>query len=257
MREQKRLNAWINGAALRDIDNRIHVVNITENAPDQELTWADAPGRNGQRIMGRVRRSKQITIEFDIRELFNLADRAAIVDAVNAWARDGVLKASHRPHKQIRVLLTKPAELNGARDVTSSYTVEFTAAATPYWEAEEAVELHMTGASGGGALEIPGSAEAKPEIYITPTGGTLNTLSVSFGFYTMTFTGLGVSSGNTLAITHDDNGVLVIADPATSKLEKRTAESADDFSAAPGYTVASYTANTACKAVFAVRGCYL
>ena len=119
------------------------------------------------------------------------------------------------------------------------------------------MELHLTGASGGGALEIPGSAEAKPEIYITPTTGTLNTLSVSFGFYTMNFTGLAVAAGNTLAITHDDNGVLVIADPATSKLNKRTAESADDFSAAPGYMVASYTANTACKAVFAVRGCYL
>lgn len=257
MREQKRLNAWINGAALRDIDNRIHVVDIRENAPEQELTWADLPGRNGQRLMGRVRRNKQITIEFDIRELFNLADRAQIVDAVNAWARDGVLEVSHRPEKRIRVVLAKAAELNGARDVTGSYTVDFDAAATPYWEAKEAVELHLTGSSAGGALEIPGSAEAKPEIYITPSSGTLNTLRVSFGLYTMNFTGLGVAAGNTLAITHDDRGVLVIADPATSKLDKRTAESADDFSAAPGYTVASYTANTSCAAVFAVRGWYL
>ena len=257
MREYRRLDAWINGAAMRDISGRLHIVNITEEAPDQELTWADIPGRSGQRLMERVRRNKRVTIEFDIRELYRLADRASIVDAVNAWARDGVLEVSYRPQQRLRVVLAKAAEFGGARDVTDSYTLHLDAAASPYWESKDALEITASGTGGSGELIVPGSAQARPEIYVTPTGGTLNTLRLDFGLASMSFTDLGVAANTTLAITHDDRGVLVIADPIASKLNKRSADSADDFILSPGFALASFAANVACDVKFAVRGCFL
>lgn len=257
MRERRRLNAWINGAALRDVDGRLHVVNIKENTPDQELTWADVPGRNGQRLLSRVRRNKRITIEFDIRELFDLAARAAIVDAVNAWAADGELEVSYRPEQRMRVLLAKAAEFNGARDVTEGYTVDFDAAAVPYWEDATPTAWALSGTTGSGTIHLRGSAQAQPEIEVTPTGGALNTLQLTFGGKSMSFTNMNVASGTKLALSHDDRGILSIKAGTASKLSARTAASADDFAAGPGDVAVGFTANVACDVVFTARGRYL
>lgn len=256
MRELKRLNAWLNGAALRDVDGRIHIVNITENAPDQELSWTDAPGRSGQRLMGRRRTNQRITIEFDIRELFDLAARASIVDAVNAWARDGILEVSYRPEQRIRVVLGKAAELGGARDVTGSYTLDFDTTGVPFWESAAAVTWSAsgTGANIAGTMAIPGSVETWPDVSITPTGGTLNTITVAFGNSSMSFEGLNVGSGTKMTITHDDQGLLVVKAGSTSKLSCRTAVSADELEAGPGSVRAAYLANVACSVTFSARG---
>lgn len=254
MRELRRLNAWINGAALRDVDSKIHVVNITENAPDQELTWADAPGRMGQRLLTRRRTNKRITIEFDIRELFDLSARRAVVDVVNTWARDGVLEVSYRPEQQIRVVLAKAAEFGGARDVTGSYTLDFDAAATPYWEDITPQRLEISGASGGGTIIIPGNAPAQPEITLTPTGGTLNTVTFGFAGKEIQFTGMSIPNGMPFVISHDERGLLTATAGAGRMLSLRTAASADDFEGGPGAVDAAYSASVACTGVFTVRG---
>lgn len=256
MRALKRLNAWINDKAIRDIDSRIHVVNITENAPEIELTWGSNPGRHGQRLLGRTRKNLRVSIEFDLRELYNLADRASIVDAVNAWAADGILKVSHRPSQRLRVIRAAPAAFNGARDVTESYTVELEADAYPFWEDELPTRLELSGSTNSGTVIVPGSAQALPEISVTPTSGTLDALSLTINGKTMVFADLGITTG-TLVIDHDNGGYLRIHVGNTSKMEKRTAASADDFVIAPGAMAVSYTADTACGVTVSARGRYL
>lgn len=256
MRALKRLNAWIDGAALRDVDARLHIVDINENAPEQELTWATAPARNGQRLLTRTRASKRIVIEFDSRELFDLAARAAMVDAVNAWAGDGMLEVSYRPGQRIPVVLSKPAEFGGARDVTGTYELDFEAAVSPFWEDITPTVWTQSGSNGSGTMILPGSVPTVPEIEIKPTGGTLSSLTVGFGGKSMTFSGLGVSTSSKLIIGHDERGILYAKAGSTSKLATRTAASADDFEAGPGSVAVSYVANTACAVTFRARGRY-
>ena len=55
MRALKRLNAWINDAALRDVDSRLYITEITEPEADVTLDWAAAPGIPGQRLLRRTR----------------------------------------------------------------------------------------------------------------------------------------------------------------------------------------------------------
>lgn len=254
MRALRRLNAWINGVSLRELDSRIHVVNITEDAPDQELTWATAQGRSGQRLLSRTRSSKRISIEFDIRELYDIAARAGIVDAVNRWARDGLLTVSYRPEQRLRVLLTKAAEFGAARNITDSYTVEVTAATEPYWEYVAPVELQLTGTSGEGVIVLPGSAMAAPVIDITPGNASLQTLELVVAGQTLEFADLGVAKGKTLRIAHDSAGLLSVATSTASKLSKRTPESADDIMVSPGAVSIQYTANTSCTVAVSIRG---
>lgn len=258
MRELKRLDVWIDDASLRGVDDRINIVDIHEDAPETELTWGDIPGRHGQRLLSRVRKSLKVGIEFDIRELFDVARRAEIVGAVNAWAADGVLKVSHRPGQRLRVFRSSAAAINAARDVTGTYTVEFQATASPFWEDETPTTLTMTGTGQTLPMLIPGNVTAVPEITVKPTGGALATLSLGFGGTSMSFTSLAVARNDVLKITHDENGWLVIAVGSTNKMSKRDAESADDFEAQPGRLAQlSFSSSVACEVTWSVRGRYL
>lgn len=258
MRALKRLNAWINDAALRDVDSRLYITEITEPEADVTLEWGAAPGIAGQRLLRRTRQSKRVRIEFDIRELFDLRARAAILSAVNGWAADGILKVSYRPEQRMRVALTQAAALSDARDVSGKYAVEFTAGPSPYWEDEAATTLALTaGTTGSGTILVPGQAKTPAEITVTPSGATLNDLSVTIQGQNMTFADLAVGSGVALKIGHDERGILTIRAGDTGKLSKRTAASVDDFNLAPGSAEVSFEANAACAVSVGVRGRYL
>lgn len=257
MRELRRLNAWIDDAAIKDIDGDIHVVNIFDNAPQIEMEYGGITGKNGQYLLGRSNKSRKIGIEFDIRELYNLSRRAAIVDAVNAWAKDGILKVSYRPEQRIRVIRATPAHFDAAKDVTNSYTVEFEACAVPYWECDIPSTLQLSGTIGTDTLYVPGSAPAAPEIEVKATGGTLNALTLAYAGRAMAFQNLNIAVNKSLIISHDDRGWLKITSDGVSKLPLRTAASVDDFTALPGEIEVAFAADVACTVDITARGCYI
>ena len=258
MRALKRLNAWINDAALREVSGKLNIVDIKEQPADVTLEWGSAPGVNGQRLLRRTRQGKRIQIEFDIRELFNIAERAAIVTDANAWAADGVLKVSYRPRQQMDVILAEAASIEAARDVNATYTITFQAGPDPYWRDEDATVYSYSGSSTSGQIiTVPGQAQVSPEITVTPSSGTLDALSITLGGYTMAFSGLGVSANTALVIAHDERGFLTVKAGTTSVLNKRTAASVDDFLLKPGKRGLSYTADTSCAVDVRFRGRYL
>lgn len=258
MRSLKRLNAWLDNEALRDVDSRIYITQITEPDSDATLEWGTCPGTLGQRLLQRTRTSKKIVIEFDIRELFDLAARQAIVTAANGWAKDGILRVSYRPDQRLRVIRSKAASIADARDVTGKYTIEYTAGPYPFWEDETPKTLALAaGTTGSGTLIVPGQVYAGMEITVTPGSETLNTLSLTIKGQTMAFANLGVAAGTALAIGHDGRGLLTIRAGNTSKLSKRTAASVDDFNIAAGSAAISYTANTSCTVKVSARGRYM
>lgn len=257
MRALKRLNAWINDAALREVDPRLNIADIHEQPADTTLEWGSAPGVSGQRLLHRTRQGKRVRIEFDIRELFDLTARAAIVTAANAWAADGVLKVSYRPRQALNVVLAEAASIEDARDVTAGFAITFQAGADPYWRDEDATVYSYSGSSASGEIiTVPGQAPVSPEITVTPSA-TLNTLSITIGGYTMAFASLNVAANTALTIAHDERGFLAVKAGATSVLNKRTAASVDDFLLKPGRRGLSYTADANCAVDVRFRGRYL
>lgn len=258
MRALRRMNVWMNDAALRDVDSRIYIQRITEPEADATLEWGSCPGIAGQRLLRRTRQSKRVRIEFDIRELFDLRARAAIVNAVNAWAADGILKVSYRPEQQLCAVLTQAAALDDARDVTGRYAIEYTAGPSPYWEDETQTTLALAaGTTGSGTIIVPGHAKTPAEVTVTPSSATLNALSVTIAGQQMQFASLGVGAGVALQIGHDARGLLTIKAGNTGKLDKRSAASVDDFAIAPGSASVSFAADVACTVNVSVRGRYL
>jgi hypothetical protein len=257
MRALKRLNAWINDAALRDVSSKLYIVDIHEQPADTTMEWGSVPGVSGQRLLHRTRQSVRIQIEFDIRELFNLAERAAIVTAANEWAKDGVLKVSYRPDQMLAVILAEAASIEDARDVSSTFTITFQAGVDPYWRDEHATVYSYTGAAASQEeIMVPGQAMVSPEITITPAAA-MDALAVALSGQVMYFTGLSVPAGTALRIDHDERGLLRIRANGISKLACRTATSVDDFLMAPGRQVFAYTADGSCAVQLAFRGRYL
>lgn len=252
----KKLEAWLNQVPLSGI-GRILIQDIRDSVPETEITYGDSPDRMGQRLLARRRISRRVEIVFAVRELNSLPARSAIVDRVNAWARDGILEVGHRPGQQLRVLCAARAAIQKPRDYTEEFTIAFDAAAWPYWEDIGAEKLTMSGQSGAGTLANRGTMDSYISGTVTPTGGTLNTLTITAGDTSFALAGLNVASGAALTIAYDERGLLLIRAGNEGLLSCRSEESSDDLVARPGRNAVSFTANTACDVTLEVRGSWL
>lgn len=264
MKELRRQNAYINNLGLREVD--AHIINVRAIEPEAQVdsSYAARPTRAGQTPLKRLRRSKKIQIQFMIRELYDLAARAAILDAVNAWAQDGVLMISTRPDQMAQVICTKYASAADIRDYNGAYTVEFEACGVPYWQNATPATLELSGTSGVSGVIYPGgNVDTVLDAVITATTGTLTEITIStvedYGMSatsTFVLTGLSIAANATVTISHDARGLLHIESGGVSLMGKRTAASSDELIAHPGGMVVGYTANVAVSAVFSARGWY-
>lgn len=253
----RRLDVWLNRASLREVDARIIIENIIDNAPEMDIEWGAYAGRAGQRIITRRRASREISVEFRIRELFDLAERQRILNAVCQWAQDGWLQTNVQADKRIYVRATGWPGITTPRDYTETFTVTFAAADSPYWEDDYPTTASITsGTTGAATITNLGSEAAPADLTATVTTGTLTSLSVTVGASSISLTGLSVTAGNDVRITHDETGTISIKSGTTSLLDKRTAVSADDLICEPGQNAVGFTANTAVSVLVITRGRY-
>lgn len=250
------VNVWCNNVSLRDLDGRVLVRTVNEQTPQAALAYADNPGRDGQRLLSRVRENRRITVSFAVRELYDLAARARVVERVNAWAQDGELRVSYRPERRIAVTVAARAGISDPRDYNEAFKIELDAAASPYWEDVTPQRLTLSGSSGSGSIRNLGSAMAYPVISVTPSGA-LSNFYIEFGGKNFALTNLGVSSGTPLRIGHDGRGFLFIKTAAASKLGCRQRASDDELIAAPGLNAVYFSANTSCQVDLEVYSAWL
>lgn len=254
MRALKRLDAWLNGQSLRAVDGIILVPQITEDAPQIETTYGENPGGHGQRLLQRRRVSRRITITVQLRELYDLARRAETLDALNAWAQDGLLQVSYRPGKQIPVQCVSRPAMGAAREVTGEYTIGFDAAVQPFWEDIVPTSLTLTGAEASGTLIVPGTQPTRVTATVTPTGGALSEFSISAGACAFAFAGLDVAQGTPVTIEYIGHDILAVTAGGVSLLDKRAAASDDDLLVDPGRRPVAFEADTACTVTVYARG---
>lgn len=256
-------DAILNGVSLRGVDSRVIVRSINEDSNDVDFSAVENPGRHGQRMLAAPRRrGKTIYIDFAIRELYDLTERAEILDTVNAWAQDGYLQTSNRPGKRIHVVCTNRATAANLREYTTDYRIELMAFRSPFWEDDYPAQTPTITGNSSVKAAVPGTAETACEARITATGAlnamTLTVTGADGSTRTMAFSGLGMVAGDVLSVGYDDNGYLFARANSVSVLAKRSATSADELTVSPGGATFVLTGNTAnFTGYFSMRGRYL
>ncbi len=231
------------------------VQEVHEDPPAIELTEGERPGRSGLLLLSAKRQTLKVAAEIAIREVYDLAVRAAHRETLTAWAhgllngQNGgrTLRVSNHPDRHLTVACTADPALGPVRDFTAVARAEFTAYQVPFWESNLPAGWTMTGVSGSSSPIIPGTARTPVLLTVTPSGGTLTTFTATLNGDFVALTGLSVPAGSSLTFARDPLDNLLITAAGASVLSRRTQDSADDLIAAPGLNNLSFSANTACE----------
>lgn len=234
-----RLFCALNGTALRQLDERIHVLDIEELAPVLRTATAARVG-DGLHLLRRQRERLSVRIRFLIEE-YDVSARHQLLHLVCAWAEaGGALTLDADGKRVLRVVCTALPAMSSLNWL-ETLSVDFTAFDCPYWEdaAETAFLLPNTAESGVARVFVPGDAPETPLNLVLRnlSDAALTTLTVS-AVGVIRLGGISVPSGAAVHL-HHDAGVFA-AEAATdggesvSLLSARTPESADDLLLRPG-----------------------
>ena len=247
----------LNGVQLDDIDPRINIKGVEENAGKETITGTATAAGSGQRITARRRDTLDIVVKFSMLIEYNdMPGRTELLEKVIASAAaGGFLTLNYKPNRRIGVVLAQAPGAGDLYDWTSVYSLTFRAYAVPYWE-EETPRAAATraGASGFCSMEVAGSAETVADITLRNASGmTINNVTINAAGKLMTFQGLSMSGSESLMISHSD-GLLVLRVGSRSAMSMRTPGSADDLRVMPGMRNFSFSADRACVMTVACRG---
>jgi len=249
----------LNGISIRENDPRIIVSGILDSQPKEKSIVTSMGYTHGGRLTKTMRQELTATFTVGINES-DTEERNAIYQAIRKWGRyAGYLTTGARENQRLYVE-TMEIKSSGKRQA-EVIAITFTAYAKPFWEnmGTQSATIGTAATSGSTSLFAPGNAdECTVDAEITAKGGTLNTLTVTVGDTSMTFTALGITVNNKLTIAHTDEGLLTIKNGATSLMAKRTGASADDLIAEPGSSnTVSFSGNVTCTAKYSTRGRWL
>ena len=239
--------AALDGVQLDSIDSRILIQSIEPAAGKESIDAASIWGGSGSRVTGMHRDSLDVVLSFSINEKsYRPQARAEVLEKVNTWAAaGGWLTVNYKPGRRIRVIA---AQLPGEGDMMhrNKYSITFRAFGVPYWQEENPVRTRTNGSSGSMAFGVNGNQETVMEASFKNTsGGTINTLTITAGKSSISFTGLGLANGETFTLDHTDDGkrsLLRCRIGSRSVLAKRTAGSSNDLFIDPGVQHVSYAA---------------
>lgn len=237
----------LDGVQLDSIDNRILIQKIETAAGKETIDAASLWGGSGSRVTGIHRDSLDVVVTFSINEKsYRPQARAEVLEKVNTWAAaGGWLTVNYKPGRKIRVIA---AQLPGEGDMTqrNQYSITLRAYGVPYWQAANPESIGLMGASNETNLNVEGNQLTVIEASFENTsGGVINTLTISAGESSISFTGLGLANGETFQLDHTDDGkrsVLRCRIGSRSVLDKRTSGSSDDLYVEPGLQPVSYSA---------------
>lgn len=250
---KSRFDALLNGVALSGLDENICVTDISYPSPEISYTIAKFAGRNGGMATNRKLDQTVVSISFEL-HVYGTRHRQTACQQIVAWAKNGGrLQTSDRTDQYLQCICTKLPSIESASKWTDELTVEFTAYGIPYWQGVFPSKAVFSGADAEGEIFVQGNAETRPDIQIT-ANAAVTSLTVGFGSTSVALSGLSVSSGGVIQISHDENGILSIKTGTTSLLGKLTVTSSDDLVADCGNIPVSVEANGSVTAEFTVKG---
>lgn len=247
---------WMNNVPLSSISGAIYVSRISYKPAAIKFNTAEVAGRNGERVESVKRKGATVTVSFYLKKTDNI-NRQEIVQAVAAWAQEGILQTSDRPHTRLHVRCIDFPFVSDVCDWITPVSIVFQTFEQPFWEEiTESVLTLSSGTSGSGSLYVPGNAgKALVEVTVTPSSSLAN-ITLTVGSTSITLTDISATSASPLTITYDANGFQKILRGTTSVLNKRTGD--DDLLAECGTANAvSFSASAAASVTFRARGLWL
>lgn len=226
----------LGGHQLDEVDEAVVIRSIDTGTTRETVQAVAMMGGSGQRVTGRHWDTIDVSVNYAINiPKKRLAERRAVFDAVNAWAMaKGWLTVNYMAGRRLyadSVTLPSSADLWGWAD---EFTIVFRAYAVPFWQ--DATATVSTGAS----ITVPGILETVCDAELTnESGETVDELTLTVGDSSFYFEDLGLEDGETLRISHRNDGILTIQIVtgemvSRSAMDSRTGESADDLYAEPG-----------------------
>ena len=255
---QNQLNAWMDGNALTDLHPMLFLEEISCTPAEATFTTSVTARRHGERLLNTRRTTPTVTITLRILTEDRVS-RQTVYQRLVTWASGRELRISDRPGQALHCVCTKLPEMSSVMKWTEPFSLTLSGFEHPFWEETVPSLLSISGSSGSGDLYIPGNGgEVYGEVTVTPpSGSTLNTLALTVGSTSMSFSCLGATLANPMTITYDANGIQSIRVGSTSAMSKRSGTSADDLIGICGkINEISFTANVNVTAVFRFRGAW-
>lgn len=254
-----RYDAAINGTWLSEIDDRIVVVDVLDDAPKNRVVTVERSGGSGLRYVRTQRESLTVTIQFVIWEQ-DVDLRKDLLLRVQRWAADAVNDVARLEINDRRgqLLYVRASEIPsvGSAKWTDSISMAFTAYEMPYWMDAEYAKTEVT---ESGMLFVPGFGLAFCEAEAANTGAeTVTSVTLSVGDTSITFEGLSLAAGEKLAISYDRYGRMHALIGEASVLPNRTPASSDDLVVLCGaQNSVSVQSAGSVSVVFKARGVYV
>ena len=258
---RQRYQVFVEGKSLDAVDPSILILSIEESAPPLQIGTAINAKYDGYRVLSRHRGALEITITVGIRERLDMAKRAAVLDGIRDWCRDGLLRVSYRPEQQIYAVCTGLPALGAPRVWNTEIEITYTAYLSPYWEdAAPTVVAISTPAREGWVNVTPKgtAADAHVTAWIT-AHEPVNILRVRAGENAFALENLGIPAGGQINIWRDQHDILrIMTGDNQTLMGKRHPTSADDLIIPCRKTsTLSYDSDGNATATFLVRGRYV
>ena len=237
----------LGGVQLDEIHERIVIRSFDPGTTDENVQTVSRMGGVGQRVTGEHWEKLEATVEFGIDiPKRDLAGRREAFEAVKKWAlKKGWLTSNEMPGRRMyvdKVILPSGGDL---WNWTESMEITFRALNVPFWQDETpgiAAENLIT--NGSISIDVSGNVTGVLDAEFTnKSGQTINRLSITAGGNTFSFTNLALGGTDTLAISHETDGLLRITAGGVSVLDKRTG--ADDLYVEPGNNIVTIAAERA------------
>lgn len=269
---QLRHRVSLGSSQLDAVDDRIVIHGVQTASAKTTINAVSLYGSNGQRITSSQRDTMDITVEFGILiRKTDMASRAEVLEAVNTWASAALkenggawLRVNYKNDRRIRVYLVDPAEEGDLKEWANSFKITFRAYGVPYWQESTGTSISTsTGSTRVASLDIHGNTRTVAEVEIkNESGQQIDTISITAGSSTMSFSSLALAANETLVIDHLADGLLRIRIRNTSNsyrsaMAKRAANSASDFYVMPGTQTISFTAQRTCSMTARAYGRFL
>ena len=207
---QMRHRAALDGVQLDSVDNRIMISRIETGDGKENISTVSLAGEGfGSRVTSIHRDLIDVTVKFRIRlKKRDMAERELVLEKANAWALNGGwLTTNYKTGRRIRVFRAQAATAGDPWDWTREYAIVFRACGVPYWQESTASSATASGSSGTVSLAVGGSEKTVMNAQFTnSSSSTCDNFSISTPESTISFSSLGLASGETLVIDHYDRG---------------------------------------------------
>ena len=230
-----KVSVSLDGTGLSELDPRLIIQGVNEQAPGWNIAAASRFSRYGQRVTSTEKRYREVVIQFAIAEHRDILARESVLQKVRDWGRNGGwLEISYRPFERLHVICAAMPAVNGITKWAENYSLTFRAYGVPEWESKMPDSVEATGAGGTAALTILPSEGGPLRVEaVNSSGSACGTISFSANGQSMAFSNLAMASGETFLLDYDaeNRQRIRIGSGGTwrSALDKRAGGSYDDI----------------------------